>query len=120
MTFLLYGANGYTGELIARKAVAGGLRPILAGRRLGPIAQLARELALDYRVASVDDASGLDEAIGNAPLVLNCAGPFSRTANAVASAAIHRGAHYLDITGEMDVFESLAARGAEAARAGVM
>ncbi|MGH2899254.1 MAG: saccharopine dehydrogenase family protein, partial [Solirubrobacteraceae bacterium] len=120
MTFLLYGANGYTGELIARRAVAGGLRPILGGRSVEPVARLAAELGLDYRIAGVDDAARLDDAIGEARLVLNCAGPFSRTAIAVASAAIRRGAHYLDITGEMDVFESLAARTDDAARAGVM
>src|SRR5260370_30056942 len=30
--FLIYGANGYTGALIARAAVARGHRPLLAGR----------------------------------------------------------------------------------------
>ena len=33
--FLLYGANGYTGELIARMASSYGLKPILAGCLLG-------------------------------------------------------------------------------------
>lgn len=68
----------------------------------------------------MDDADALDSAIGDGPLVLNCAGPFSRTANAIAAACLRRRAHYLDITGEMAVFEAMAARGAEAARAGVM
>jgi len=120
MTFLLYGANGYTGELIARRAVAAGLRPVLAGRSATPIARLAGELGLEHRVASVDDAAALDAAIGDGPLVLSCAGPFSRTASDVASACIRRGAHYLDITGEMGVFESLAARSRDAERAGTM
>jgi short subunit dehydrogenase-like uncharacterized protein len=120
MTFLLYGANGYTGELIARRAVADGLRPILAGRRREAVAQLAGELGLDHRVASVDDAGRLADVIADAPLVLNCAGPFSQTAFTVADAAIRRGVHYLDITGEIDVFESLAARSSDAERSGVM
>ena len=120
MTFLLYGANGYTGELIARQAVANGLRPILAGRSEPPLAQLARELGLEHRVARVDDAVALDRAIGDTPIVLNCAGPFSQTARAVAGACIQRGAHYLDITGEIAVFESLAARNGEAENARVM
>ncbi len=120
MTFLLYGATGYTGELIARRAVASGLRPVLGGRTAGPLTQLAAELGLEHRVANVDDASAFDRAIGDAPLVLNCAGPFSRTASGVASACIRRRVHYLDITGEIAVFESLAARDAEAAGAGVM
>ncbi len=32
MSFLLYGAYGYTGRLIAEMAVERGLRPVLAGR----------------------------------------------------------------------------------------
>lgn len=120
MTFLIYGANGYTGELIARRAVASGLRPVLAGRTPAPLAHLASELGLEHRVARVDDATSLDAAIADAPLVLNCAGPFSRTASAVASACIRRGVHYLDITGEIAVFEALAARSSEAEQAGVM
>jgi len=120
MRFLLYGANGYTGELIAREAVARGLRPVLAGRSAPALARLAGELGLDHRVARVDDASALDRAIGDASLVINCAGPFSQTAAPVVDACIRRRAHYLDITGEMAVFESLATRGSEAERAGVM
>ena len=30
--WMIYGANGYTGELIAREAVSRGLKPVLAGR----------------------------------------------------------------------------------------
>jgi short subunit dehydrogenase-like uncharacterized protein len=30
--WMIYGANGYTGRLIAEEAVLQGLRPILAGR----------------------------------------------------------------------------------------
>jgi short subunit dehydrogenase-like uncharacterized protein len=120
MTFLLYGANGYTGELIARQAALSGLRPVLSGRTAPALARLAGELGLEHRVARVDDAGSLEAAIGDTRLVLNCAGPFSHTASAVASACIRRGVHYLDITGEIAVFESLAARNDEAEKAGVM
>ena len=41
-TFLLYGATGYTGRLIAREAVARGLRPILAGRNAAALAARCR------------------------------------------------------------------------------
>jgi short subunit dehydrogenase-like uncharacterized protein len=52
-------------------------------------------------------------------VVLNAAGPFSATAWAMADACLSNGVHYLDITGEIDVFEALFARDAEAQRAGV-
>jgi short subunit dehydrogenase-like uncharacterized protein len=120
MTFLLYGANGYTGELIARRAVELGLRPVLGGRTASAVERLANTLGLEHRVASVDNAKQLRAALDNVALVLNCAGPFSRTADAIASACLHRGVHYLDITGEMAVFESLAAREKDAKAANVM
>jgi len=44
--FMIYGAYGYTGELIARQAISRGHRPLLAGRRRDELAQLAKELDL--------------------------------------------------------------------------
>ncbi len=37
----------------------------------------------------------------------HCAGPFSATAGPMARACVNAGVHYLDITGEIDVFEEL-------------
>jgi short subunit dehydrogenase-like uncharacterized protein len=118
--FLLYGANGYTGELIAREALKRGLRPILAGRNEARLSQLATELGLGPRVFALEDAAQLDAALREVPVVLHAAGPFSRTSRPMADACIRTGRHYLDITGELTVFEALAARTEEAKRAGVM
>jgi short subunit dehydrogenase-like uncharacterized protein len=118
--FLLYGANGYTGSLIAREATARGHRPILAGRTADAIARLARELNLDSRVFGLDNPRLVDEGLCGVPMVLHCAGPFAHTSAPMANACIRTGTHYLDITGEVAVFESLAARSAEARAAGVM
>ncbi|HEV2914286.1 MAG TPA: saccharopine dehydrogenase NADP-binding domain-containing protein [Pyrinomonadaceae bacterium] len=120
--FLLYGANGYTGELIARLAVERGLllRPILAGRDRSKIEPLATELGLDYLSFALDDAASIDAALKGVPVVLHCAGPFSHTSRPMADGCLRTGTHYLDITGEIAVFESLAARRAEASAAGVM
>ena len=122
--FLIYGATGYTGELIARRAAAAGLRPVLAGRNGSTVARLADELGLPHRTATLDLPSSLDralDAVSRAPrVVLNCAGPFAHTARAVADACLRRQAHYLDITGDIAVFEGMAARTAEAERAGIM
>lgn len=118
--FIVYGANGYTGELVAREAKARGLRPVLAGRNADAIGALARELSFEHRVFALDDPGALDAAIRGAALVLNCAGPFSRTAGPLAAACIAAGAHYLDVTGEIEVFERIAARDEAAREAGVM
>jgi short subunit dehydrogenase-like uncharacterized protein len=120
MAFLLYGATGYTGSLIARRAISLGMRPTLGGRSAAALTQLAGELSLPYRLAAVGDAPALDAMIDGHSMVLNCAGPFSRTADAVAAACLRGRAHYLDITGEMAVFESMAARDTAAKQAGVM
>jgi short subunit dehydrogenase-like uncharacterized protein len=119
-SFIVYGANGYTGGLVARAAKAAGLRPVLSGRSGEAVGSLARELGFEHRVFAVDDAAALDAAVRGAQAVLNCAGPFSRTAAPVAAACIAAGAHYLDVTGEIGVFETLAARDGAAREAGVM
>jgi short subunit dehydrogenase-like uncharacterized protein len=98
--WMIYGANGYTGALIAREAAKRGLDPVLAGRTASSIAPLATSLGLAHRVFPVA-APRLE----GMRLVLNCAGPFSATAAPMMRACILAGAHYLDITGEIDVFE---------------
>src|SRR5947209_4184419 len=118
--FLLYGANGYTGKLIAHLATARGLCPLLAGRDRASIEQLARELNLEYRVFSLADSEAIAEALSEVALVLHCAGPFSRTSKPMADACMKTKTHYLDITGEAAVIESLATRDEEAKAAGIM
>src|SRR5437870_5810350 len=118
--FLIYGANGYTGSLIARAAVARGHRPALAGRNAEALAALARELGLERRTFPLDKPAAVEEGIEGVRVVLHCAGPFARTFQPMADACLRRRAHYLDITGEVAVFEALASRTAEARAAGVM
>ena len=120
MSLLLYGATGYTGGLIARLASSYGLQPILAARDGATLAPIARSLDLEHRAFGLVDAARLRAALDDVSVVLHCAGPFSRTSAPMASACIARGVHYLDVTGELEVFDALAARGQEAARAGVM
>lgn len=119
-SFLLYGANGYIGQAAARLAVAQGLRPVLAGRDAARIAPLAAELGLEARAFRLDDAAAADRALRGLPLVLHLAGPYKYTARAMVDACLRNGAHYLDITGEIPVFEELAARDGEAKARRVM
>jgi short subunit dehydrogenase-like uncharacterized protein len=118
--WLLYGANGYTGELVARLAAGLGHRPILGGRSADGVCTLAEELRLERRIFSLDVPPRIDEALHGMSLVLHCAGPFSRTSRAMADACLRTRTHYLDLTGEVAVFEALAARDAEARDVGVM
>jgi short subunit dehydrogenase-like uncharacterized protein len=117
---LIYGANGYTGELIAREAITRGLRPMLGGRNASALAALAQELKLEYRVFDLETPTAIEDGIRGMTAVLHCAGPFAHTSRPMADACLRTGVHYLDITGEVAVFESLAARTGEASAAGVM
>ncbi|PYQ04790.1 MAG: saccharopine dehydrogenase [Acidobacteria bacterium] len=118
--YLIYGANGYTGDLIAREAVRRGQQPVLAGRSAEAVRALASELRLEHRAFALDDAGAVDEGLKGMAAVLHCAGPFVRTFRPMADACLRAKAHYLDVTGEIDVFEQLAARDEEARAAGVM
>jgi short subunit dehydrogenase-like uncharacterized protein len=105
MDWMIYGANGYTGELIAREAKSQGKSPILAGRSAAKIAALATRLKLPSKVFRLSTPSEIADALRGIDLVLNCAGPFSKTAEPLMRACLAAGAHYLDITGEIDVLE---------------
>jgi short subunit dehydrogenase-like uncharacterized protein len=118
--FLLYGSYGYTGALIAELAVKRGMRPILSGRDAARLKTQADTLGLEYRPITLDDRTALEVALKEVPLVLNCAGPFQRTFQPVVDACLRTGRHYLDITGEIVVFEALAGHDVEARNAGVM
>jgi short subunit dehydrogenase-like uncharacterized protein len=119
MTWMIYGANGYTGELAAREAVRKGLSPILAGRNAESVGRLARELGLQSRAFSLDDPQGTAAELYGVKAVLHCAGPFVHTSAPMVAACLATGSHYLDITGEIPVFESVLVRGEAARKAGV-
>ena len=118
--WLLYGANGYTGELIARECRRQGLRPVLAGRTRERIAPLAASLELPSRVFDLRDVRELATQLKGMRLVLNCAGPFSATAGPLMDACLEARVHYLDVTGEIAVFERAHALNEAARAAGIV
>ncbi len=121
---LIYGAYGYTGRLIVEECVRRGLRPIVAGRDADALQEIAVRYDLEMRVASLFAGSGggrprltppgalppmphdeLLAMLDGVKVVLHCAGPFFRTSAMMVQACLEVGAHYLDITGEIAVFE---------------
>lgn len=117
--WMIYGANGYTGRLAAEEAVRRGLTPVLAGRRREPVEALAEKLGLTARVFDLDDPHALAAALKDMDLVLHCAGPFSTTSAPMVAACLVDGSHYLDITGEIEVFRACHERDAAARSAGI-
>jgi short subunit dehydrogenase-like uncharacterized protein len=118
--FLIYGAYGYTGELTTRHAVERGMRPVLAGRDGLKLQSLGRRFGLEYRAFGVDEPDAMDRALKSVEVVLHCAGPFARTYRQVAEACLRTGTHYLDITGEIPVYQGLHAMDVQAREEGVM
>ncbi|MGK7926241.1 MAG: trans-acting enoyl reductase family protein [Spirulina sp.] len=118
--FLIYGAYGYTGKLITKLAVDKGYRPILGGRNSERLRELAREYKLPFSVLDLKNSQTLTEALASVDLVLNLAGPFSATAETMVNACLKNKVHYLDITGEIEVFEWVAKQDAKAKEAEIV
>jgi len=118
--FLLYGANGYTGQLIAKMASQYGLKPIISGRSKALIEPMAASLHTDFHIADLDRPEALDLALKDVALVLHAAGPFKRTARPMIEACIRNKKHYIDITGEIEVYELAKKYDEDAKKAGIM
>ncbi|MBE0671623.1 MAG: saccharopine dehydrogenase NADP-binding domain-containing protein [Anaerolineales bacterium] len=117
---LVYGSYGYTGQLIVEQAVKSGLKLILAGRDENQLRAQAEKYDLQYRAFSLENTAALDSALQEVDAVLHCAGPFVLTYRQMAEACIRNKKHYVDISGEIEGFEALAAMDEDAKRAGVM
>lgn len=118
-TWVLYGATGYTGVLLAEEAAARGLKPTLAGRSADKLRALGERLGLPWKAVALDDASGLRGLLEGAAAVLHAAGPFVETSHPMVDACLDVGCSYLDITGELPVFDELFARDGEAKGKGI-
>ena len=119
MRWMIYGANGYTGRLIAQEAKRRGLTPVLAARNAATLAPLVQETGLEQRVFDLSP-DGLRAGLEGIDLVLHCAGPFSATCAPMLEACLAQKVHYLDITGEIDVFAHCHAQHERAKTAGIV
>jgi short subunit dehydrogenase-like uncharacterized protein len=117
---MIYGAYGYTGELITQNAVKKGWKPLLAGRNEAKVKALANRFGLEYAVFDVNEKEKLLAALQGKKVLLHCAGPFAHTFKQMINACLQTGTHYLDITGEISVFEGAAAKSEAAKKAGIM
>ncbi len=119
-TWLIYGANGFTGQLMAAEAVRRGLQPILAGRNAEALRALGAEHGLTVRVFALDSPGAVSAGLQDVSLVLHCAGPFSANSAPMLEGCLAAGAHYLDITGEIDVFAHCHAQDSRARVRGIV
>jgi len=115
---MIYGATGYIGRMAAEHAKALGLDVVIAGRNGESLESLAAQLGVPYRVFTADSQAA--ESLDGIGVLLNFAGPFAQTADALMQACIKAGVDYLDITAEINVYRLAERLGAQAAEAGVM
>jgi short subunit dehydrogenase-like uncharacterized protein len=100
-TVAVFGAAGHTGRFVVLELLRRGIVPIAIARDTAALtAANFPDDKIARRQASVDDAELLDRALDGAQVVINCAGPFLETADAVAAASLRAGIHYLDVTAE--------------------
>lgn len=117
--WMIYGANGYAGRLVAREAVALGQRPILAGRSPEKVRRVAEELGLPWVAFDLGDRAAAVAALREVELVLLAAGPFDGLAQAMMDACLEAGTHYTDLDNELPVFRAAEERDARARERGV-
>lgn len=104
-SWMLYGAYGFTGKLIAQEAKLRGHSPVLAGRSEEKLKPVAENLDLDYIVLDLNKVNVLTETLKTFDLVFHAAGPYKYTSAPMVQACLKASTNYVDITGEIPVFE---------------
>jgi short subunit dehydrogenase-like uncharacterized protein len=99
---VVFGATGYTGRLVAERLVSAGARPVLAGRNLERLEELAASLGgLEVAQADAMRQNTVFELVDSAGDVLvSTVGPFAKWGGPAVRAAVSAGCTYLDSTGE--------------------
>jgi len=118
-TWMLYGAYGFTGRLLVAEAVRRGHRPVLAGRNAALLAELGTKYDLDWLALDLDYAQRLHKTVDRFDLVFHAAGPFIHTSEPMIRACLAGRTHYIDITGEIKVFDNTFRHHEEAQSRGV-
>ncbi|PRA44900.1 hypothetical protein CQ062_24205 [Ochrobactrum sp. MYb68] len=117
---MIYGVTGYTGRMAAEHAKGAGTPLVLAGRKDATLSKLSADLGAEYRVFGLNGADEIDDGLAGISVLLNCAGPFVRTADALMKAAIRNGIHYLDTAAELDSYRLAETLDEDSRAAGVM
>lgn len=117
---LIYGAYGYTGRLIVKECLKQGIKPIIAGRSPEKAMTYANKQGLEYDVFEVSNREKLENWLKRGDVVIHCGGPFIHTAKAMVQGCLATNTHYLDITGEFQVFDLIKEYGNKAKEKGLM
>ena len=117
--WMIYGATGYTGRMVAREAIALGERPVLAGRSAEKVRRVAEELGLPWVAFDLGNRAAAVAALRAVELVLLAAGPFDGLAQPMMDACLEARTHYTDLDNELPVFRAAEERDARARERGI-
>lgn len=112
MQALIVGGTGGMGQGVARDLIKQDrLKKVILGDINVDPARVQEKLRSSEKVElkrlDVNDPQGMVEAIQGVDVVINCAGPFYKTAVAVARAAVEAGVNYIDICDDYEATEIL-------------
>jgi lysine 6-dehydrogenase len=112
MKALVLGGTGGMGQGVARDLIKQEqIRKVILGDILTDPGRLQEKLRASEKVSlsriDVNDHNGLVSAIRDADVVINCAGPFYKTAVAVARAAVEAKVNYIDICDDYEAADIL-------------
>ena len=96
----VFGATGHTGRFVIAELLRREMTPIAIARDAKALSKVTFPENVVRRQATVDNTALLNQALHGAQAVTNCTGPFIDTADAIASAALRAGVHYVDICAE--------------------
>jgi short subunit dehydrogenase-like uncharacterized protein len=122
LVLIVYGATGFTGELVATyldgHPELRGKPWAIAGRTQSKLAELSAKLGdrPETFCVDLDDSDAVTAMVSRTTVMLNCAGPYSvNNGAALLGACARAGVHYSDLAGEgfwqaemIDVFDDLA------------
>jgi short subunit dehydrogenase-like uncharacterized protein len=98
---VLFGATGFTGHLVSESLVKRGIKPVLAGRNKEKLEAQAKSLGgLETVVADISDPDSVADLVDKGDILISTVGPFTLYGEAALEAAVKKGAHYIDSTGE--------------------
>lgn len=117
---IVYGAYGYTGELIVEELQSKNLSVLLSGRSESKLSELSKKTGFPYKTVNLNDRDALLNLAQVGIVMIHAAGPFKQTAGAMVEACISAKTHYLDINGDISVFEMIKSYGEQAEKAGIM
>ncbi len=117
---LIYGAYGYTGRLIIEESINQGIKPLIAGRNREKLEVIASTYDLEFEVIEISERERLEAWLSKGTVVIHCGGPFIHTAKEMVEACLQTNTHYLDITGEYQVFDLVQSYSDRAIEKGLM